>query len=441
MFFCDRLAGDAASNVEIIPGTPLRMPNTSNGAGNHPVPLELPSFSRIIAALPDTIDNAAYYFQLPDNIERSLQRTTSALLLKQLRILMTAELTTQKYDREQWKLQLAPYLEQWQSLLQHNNNNNNNNNNPIVVKNIMKKSTNNNNNNNKSAKSLNNNNNNNQDQLQLSNILDPVEDFIHMEYQLSAELCYLIDSMLISLKKILYGSGLLTPQITQTAIALLAGTIPSDWLKAGWEAGAPEHPASYLREVVRKRVVLGNKWLPAFRHSHNNNNNNNNTQSMSLFQQPLSLGDLFHPITFLNALRQQTARMLNCAIDLVKLICVWDAASKNNNNSNNAVSLRTCPLPCTLTQLLLQGATFHNVLRDSSPDAPELTSLPSVTLGFVPIDTPDTYEVDYAVTIPVYLSPSREDLVTELQMPIQTANDQDRWILSGVAIFLREDDA
>lgn len=60
--------------------------------------------------------------------------------------------------------------------------------------------------------------------------------------------------------QVLFGSGLLTPQIQTAALSLLAGQLPSDWTHR-WEAGAPEKPQSWLRELVRKRVVLGSKWM------------------------------------------------------------------------------------------------------------------------------------------------------------------------------------
>lgn len=78
-------------------------------------------------------------------------------------------------------------------------------------------------------------------------------------------------------------------------------------------------------------------------------------------------------------------------------------------------------------------------MQDSSPDASELTVTPEVTIGFVPIKSRDTYDEDRSVIIPLYLSPSREELLTELVMPV-TSGDQGRWILAGVALLLNEDD-
>ena len=136
--------------------------------------------------------------------------------------------------------------------------------------------------------------------------------------------------------QVLYGSGLLTPAIHIVATCLLSGSVPSEWKKMLKNEG-PEKPQAWLREVVRKRISL-NKWKGS-------------SAKGTLLSEALVLGDLFNPATFINALRQQTARQLNTAIDRVKMICSWDKDPR-------AIK-KDCPLPCTLASLLLQGASFH----------------------------------------------------------------------------------
>ena len=63
------------------------------------------------------------------------------------------------------------------------------------------------------------------------------------------------------------------------------------WLRE-WEG--PEEPALYLRSLVGKTLALG-VWEERGREGR-------------LLQGTLDLSELFHPDTFLNALRQQTAR-------------------------------------------------------------------------------------------------------------------------------------
>ena len=103
-FFTDRVAGDRGGGQEILPGTPLRMPATPS----------YEAFKKVVSQLPDS--DAPYIFGLPDNIERSLQRATSAQVINQLRALSTGAGEAHKYDRERWRAQLNPILELWQTL-------------------------------------------------------------------------------------------------------------------------------------------------------------------------------------------------------------------------------------------------------------------------------------------------------------------------------------
>ena len=68
--------------------------------------------------LPDS--DPPYIFGLPDNIERSLQRTTSAAVIKQLRALSALDVEASKFDREKWRIQLGPVLDLWQQLTSTN---------------------------------------------------------------------------------------------------------------------------------------------------------------------------------------------------------------------------------------------------------------------------------------------------------------------------------
>lgn len=100
------------------------------------------------------------------------------------------------------------------------------------------------------------------------------------------------------------------------------------------------------------------------------------------------------------------------------------------------------PLTCNLSNLLLQGASFHNYLQESLPDANELCIAPTVTIGFVDKkENTSIYKENEAVSIPVYLTPSREDFLIELPVPINSNNEegQHKWILAGVALFLTEE--
>ena len=68
-----------------------------------PFPFSLPLIYS--SQLPDT--DAPYVFCLPDNIERSLQRVTSAGVIRQLRALSTLDAEASKFDREKWRSQVS----------------------------------------------------------------------------------------------------------------------------------------------------------------------------------------------------------------------------------------------------------------------------------------------------------------------------------------------
>lgn len=377
-FFNDSLVLEQSSGKEIISGTPLRMPKT----------LDFAAFLKIVSQLPDT--DAPYFFGLPDNVERSLQRTISSNVIKQLRALSICSDDVFRYDKEKWKAQLTPILELWQQLSSSNNNIINKKTRDMTVGLNSKKGP-----------------------------IDPVDDFIIMEFDLAGNICLLIDSSLNALKKVLFGSGLLTPSIQAIASALLSGSIPIEWIKL-WEYG-PEKPQSWIREVVRKRICLTKyKGL---------------SSRNELLSEPVGLGDVFNPATFVNALRQQSARKLGVAIDRMKMISSWSKDSKE-------LQSQKCPLICTLANLLLQGALFHNSsLVESTPEVSEIMSAPLVQIGFT--SNEDTKEVssvrsDMNVSIPVYYNPSREQFLMELLVPGN--GDSDKWILAGTALFLSEDE-
>jgi len=96
----------------------------------------------------------------------------------------------QRYDREKWRVQLNPILELWQQLLSASGGAVNKR--PGAVAAGAQKE--------ESKKA----------------VPKPVDDFVEMESELSSDVCSLVDSSLSALKKVLFGSGLLTPGIQVT---------------------------------------------------------------------------------------------------------------------------------------------------------------------------------------------------------------------------------
>ncbi|KAF6780512.1 hypothetical protein AHF37_00022 [Paragonimus kellicotti] len=89
----------------------------------------------------------------------------------------------------------------------------------------------------------------------------------------------------------------------------------------------------------------------------------------------LDLADLFRPSTFLNAIRQQTARQLGVSIDSLKLTSYWP------HQSSQAPVYGSRYLPVRIAKLKLEGANFESGrLAPSQPESPSLIHLPDVTL-------------------------------------------------------------
>ncbi|CAN0004200.1 unnamed protein product [Laminaria digitata] len=218
----------------------------------------------------------------------------------------------------------------------------------------------------------------------------------------------MVTASLGAVKKVVYGTALLTPAIQATGGSLISGKVPPDWSSL-WEG--PETPQAWLTAMARKRASLS-RWEAAVARG-------------DLLDRPVDLSNLFNPNTFLNAVRQQTARLAGCSMDALALVSSWDKGR-----------LRSAVLPVTVEGLRLQGAAFSGgTLHQQSPNDPELAGVPDVTLAYVHKEETRPYQADQAIETPLYFSLDRERLLVEISMP--TNEPQDNWILAGVALFLR----
>jgi hypothetical protein len=116
-------------------------------------------------------------FGLPDNIERSLQRTTSAAVIRQLRALSNLSTEASKFDREKWRIQLGPILDLWQHLTSGS---------PGLLAKAKASAG--------------------RDQA-ASSSSNSIDDFVGMENKLAADLCYSVDVLLSALKKVRIASS------------------------------------------------------------------------------------------------------------------------------------------------------------------------------------------------------------------------------------------
>ncbi len=332
-------------------------------------------YMETIQQLPDT--DVPSTFGLPDNVERSVQRARSAAVVSALRTLMRSTQEGARFDRKTWKKELGPIVELWERITKHS---------PESTS--------------KPAK---------QD---ISKML-PVDAFVVMENEMGFDLVVYIDGCLNALKKVIFGTGMLTPAIQAMGSALLKGQTPPTWEKR-WLGS--EKPQVWLRAVVKRKVALS-QWV-------------SRVNKGSLLDNVLHLDDLYNPATFLNALRQQTARVSKSSMDTLKLVSQWGKGAK----------IRNAVLSMTVGGLSLQGAAFEGeTLSECHSSASELSPVEAVTVAFVQRNEPSAYPEDSCIGLPLYLTMTREVLLVELDTPTKP-NDKDRWIMAGCALFLSDDE-
>ena len=239
------------------------------------------------------------------------------------------------------------------------------------------------------------------------NVVDPVEAFVYMELLTVKNILATVNESITTIAKILSGSAMLTDKSQREATQLMKGVVPESW-ERGWEG--PESPMDWIILVNRKAVALL-QWLQR-------------TQQKQLLEHSVNLSDLFHPETFLNALRQRSARQLETAIDELKLVSSFESGK---------VPRATTVM---VEGLWLQGCDFDGKrtcdLKDAGQTS-EVIQLPVCYMAWVGGDEPEPH-ADGTVVTPIYHTLNREKLLCTINVPnVGAASTR---IISGVALFL-----
>ena len=178
-----------------------------------------------------------------------------------------------------------------------------------------------------------------------------------------------------------------------------------------WEG--PEKPQVWLRSIVLKKISLS-QWSKDY------------GDSGDVRGEKLNLSELFNPGTFLMALRQQTSREGNMRMDSLKL------------QSSFGSDLDGSTIPVKLTGLLLQGSAFNGRrLEEADVDGAEVVAIQECTIAFELADK-DEKKLGGSFKIPIYFSTSRERLLTEVSVPVGSADPED-FIVNGSALFLNDE--
>uniref|UniRef100_W5MJK1 Cytoplasmic dynein 2 heavy chain 1 n=1 Tax=Lepisosteus oculatus TaxID=7918 RepID=W5MJK1_LEPOC len=364
-------------NCRLITGSQTR----SKKLTAFPFQISLPSscsiidYRNIVENLPE--DDRPSFFGLPANIERSSQHIISSQVISQLRILSRSITAGSKFDREIWSNELSPILNLWKKLNQGSS---------LIHQKVAPPS-----------------------ESQAS----PVLSFIILEQFNAIRLVQSIHQSLAALSKVIRGTSLLTSEVQKLATALLNQECPQSW-QSKWEG--PEDPMQYLRAVVARALAI-QSWVEK-------------AGRQSLLSDALDLSELFHPDTFLNALRQETARLMGCSMDSLKVgINIhsvncnmnqynegdWNN-NKNSRGNNKAIFVYRVPSPVTF----FYSCCLHLFSPFWAP------------FGF----TIECYSPEECISLPLYTSAERTRVVTNIDVPC--GGNSDQWIQCGAALFLKQ---
>uniref|UniRef100_A0A3Q2VKF8 Cytoplasmic dynein 2 heavy chain 1 n=1 Tax=Haplochromis burtoni TaxID=8153 RepID=A0A3Q2VKF8_HAPBU len=323
-------------------------------------------YRRVIENLPE--DDRPAFFGLPANIARSSQRIVSSQVISQLRILSRSVATGSKFDRELWSNGLSPILNLWKKLNQGS----------TLIHQKVDPPT-------ESQKS-------------------PVLSFISLEQFNAIRLVQSIHQSLAALSKVIRGTQLLTPEVQKLATALLNQECPLTWQNK-WEG--PEEPMQYLRAVVTRALAI-QSWVER-------------ANRQALLSDILDLSELFHPDTFLNALRQETARTMSCSMDSLVFVSSWRS------------SIAQAKLQVKIGGLQLEGCSFDGVhLCENQHDSPSVSAVPTCYMAWVP----QVCMSEESICLPLYTSSERVKVVTHISLPCGANPNQ--WIQCGAALFLKQ---
>ncbi|CAH8521268.1 unnamed protein product [Heterobilharzia americana] len=359
---------------------PFKLPGTT----------ELKDYIVQIDALPD--HDLPTHFNLSPNIESSLQRSEANRVIAQLRLLNRPLMDSQhKFDKSVWSKELGPVLILWKKLNQGLN---------LIQSRASNQSK-------RFPVSKTDCHSQHEDR---STNERPVREFLQLELHNALQLVQSVHSSLASLSRACRGTQLVRGNLYQLANSLLKGETPDSWLSQ-WPEG-PDEVVPFLKDLVAKRML--------YRHG---------------LSKPkmINLANLFRPTTFLNALRQQTARQLDVSIDTLKLSCQWlqlnQSSSMLSTDNNKSIAVR-------ITNLKLEGANFRNgQLSQSYSDDPSLIQLPDIILKWIPKHELDPLCENDSISLPIYLNNTRSNLMTHIRVPCPPGS-QNQWIQAGTALLL-----
>lgn len=183
---------------------------------------------------------------------------------------------------------------------------------------------------------------------------------------------------------------------------------PMKWVKM-W--AGPDDPMQYLHALVAKTMAL-QSWVEK-------------VERGSLLTSEVNLADLFHPNTFLNAIRQKTARLAKTSMDELRLVCSWIG------------KVGGAKYQVKVGGLQIEGCVFDGTrLSENQRDSTTVSTVPSFYVAWIPKTSPGPYTSGETISLPIYTSCTRETIITCIDVP--QVGSSNAWIQCGAAMILQQ---
>ena len=245
---------------------------------------------------------------------------------------------------------------------------------------------------------------------------DPLDAFFVSEVALLTALIERVTNFFIEFKSVADGLTIPTDKMRRDATELIRGNVPELWLD--WMDG-PKLTGRWIQLLSRKydAMLAMQKQVSS-----------GGGAASSALQQKLDLTNFLRPQTFLNALRQSTAR--KSGEPLIDLVLV--AYLSGSTGRSGAI-----PVTISAETLLLQGAKVTGNSRIESVDNNASSTVPfaDLAVSWVPSASIKADSSRFTA-IPLYNNSLRESLVMEVLVPCSSAQERDTWTMSGAAAFL-----
>ncbi|XP_050420010.1 cytoplasmic dynein 2 heavy chain 1 [Adelges cooleyi] len=322
-------------------------------------------------ALKNVPEDTPRLLNLPENVDRSWQKKQSAEIIAQLRRMNTG--TEVRRLEGDWRSEVTSLLNLWKTLNKGTN---------LTDLSTVTSST-----------------------VDGGRQRPAVDVFFGQELHFAVDLVKTIHKTLAAVNQTIRANTRPSGSVSSTILHLLRLQTPKTWTDV-WKG--PGDPASFMRHVVARTLAMHKL--------------NTSTDKSS---QKIDFNDLFHPRTYLIALKQQTAKQYGKSMDSLTLDC-----------SLSANRLKGAKTTATVQNILIEGATLnHRSLADNTVDSPSVSTVDDITLAWIPEEIAKNSKTS-DLHVPLYETQSKDNLISLLPMAM-SQDDQKKWTLIGITLFLR----